>query len=147
MYVCVPLLLARISLAHTDTHTNLHPLSSLIGTGLPQDVWLAMALKQNNAQELQQQKLLGVPNVPAIAALLRIFEARVLKYVSHFENIDVTTAGTGPSRGDHKTSRLFLQGELHQLETTVAWLKREVASMGGEQGLDQHKGAQENWDL
>jgi len=89
-------------------------------TGLPQDIWLAMSLKQNNYKSLREQKLLGLPNLSAMQLLHTQLEARQVAYSAHF------------AKGDpHKSSTFFLRTEEHHLQGVLRYLRKEIAALGG----------------
>ena len=98
-------------------------------TGLPQDLWLALSLKQNNYKQLREQKLLGQPNVPALTLLRLQLEARLQSYATHF------------AKGDpHKSSTFFLRTEEYHLQQVMEWIQREleVREIGNMQTMEKH---------
>jgi len=89
-------------------------------TDLPQDVWLAMSLKLNNFKSLREQKLLGLPNLPAMRLLRTQLEARQAAYTAHF------------AEGDkHKSSTFFLRTEEHHLLGVLRYLDSKIAALEG----------------
>eukprot|EP00605_Chrysophyceae_sp_TOSAG23-4_P000492 GSChrysophyteH1.ASY1.ANO1.551.1 assembled CDS len=102
-------------------------------TGLPVDVWLAMALKQNLVEKLRSQKILGKPNAPAIRGLLELLQKRVMDYKAHFDS----------NSSEHSTSLMFLETEFVQLQAVVTWLQKSLAEMEAK----TKGGDEDHWEL
>ena len=106
-----------------------------------------MALKQNNMEKLRKQKLLGVPNEPAMTGLLEELLVRVDSYKTHFDRCDANMVADC-----HETSKLFLQTELDQLYGVISWLKHELETLGVEHSATASKeqakvSESDNWEL
>ena len=97
---------------------------------LKKEVWLALALKQNNFIELKKQKLLGLPNKAAMVYLLEQLRERLLLYRQHFGEYDSTHDSDRKAidASIMKSSIFFLQTEAHHLGLVCDYLAREIAA-------------------